>query len=119
MCLFFSAHGLAKEVIICFAWPYNRTQGYVLYDATKYFLMLFSRYTEAVKSGIFNDEIVPVELDKKLGSFTKDEEPGKHDWTSLSSLPTIWGDTIARGSSSKLADGASACLMVNETGLKK
>ncbi len=79
----------------------------------------FSRYTEAVKNGVFDEEIVPVELDKKQGTFTKDEEPGKHDWTSLSSLPTIWGDTIARGSSSKLADGAAACLMVNETGLKK
>ena len=87
----------------------------------KLFLFLFplSRYTDAVQNGVFDEEIVPVEVDKKLGRFTKDEEPEKHDWTTLSSLPSIWGDTIARGSSSKLADGAAACLMVNETGLKK
>ena len=79
----------------------------------------FSRYVEALKNGAFDDEIVPVDLGEKLGHFAKDEEPSKHDWTSLGTLPTIWGVTIARGSSSKLADGAAACVLVNETGLKK
>jgi hypothetical protein len=82
-------------------------------------LQHYSRYSEALNNGVFDEEIVPVDLGDKLGRLTQDEEPSKHDWTNLSSLPTIWGDTIARGSSSKLADGAAACLLVNETGLKK
>jgi acetyl-CoA acetyltransferase len=81
--------------------------------------MLLSRYTEAVKNGVFANEIVPVDLGDKQGLFSKDEEPERHDWTSLASLPTIWGETIARGSSSKLADGAAACLMTNQAGVEK
>ena len=48
-----------------------------------------------------------------------DEEATAHNLENLLQLPTRWGDTITPGSSAKLADGAAACVLMNETGLKR
>ena len=51
--------------------------------------------------------------------FYSDEEATAHQLENLLSLPTRWGDTITPGSSAKLADGAAACVLMNEDGLKR
>ena len=48
-----------------------------------------------------------------------DEEATAHDLENLLKLPTRWGDTVSPGSSAKLADGAAACVLMNEDGIKK
>ena len=48
-----------------------------------------------------------------------DEEATAHNLGNLLQLPTRWGDTITPGSSAKLADGAAACVLMNENGLKR
>ena len=48
-----------------------------------------------------------------------DEEATAHDLENLLRLPTRWGDTVSPGSSAKLADGAAACVLMNENGLKR
>ena len=48
-----------------------------------------------------------------------DEEATAHDLENLLKLPTRWGDTVSPGSSAKLADGAAACVLMNENGIKK
>ena len=48
-----------------------------------------------------------------------DEEATAHDLENLLKLPTRWGDTVSPGSSAKLADGAAACVLMNEEGIKK
>ena len=48
-----------------------------------------------------------------------DEEATAHNLENLLKLPTRWGDTITPGSSAKLADGAAACVLMNENGLKR
>ena len=51
--------------------------------------------------------------------FILDEEATAHDLENLLKLPTRWGDTVSPGSSAKLADGAAACVLMNEDGIKK
>ena len=51
--------------------------------------------------------------------FALDEEATAHDLENLLKLPTRWGDTVSPGSSAKLADGAAACVLMNENGIQK
>ena len=51
--------------------------------------------------------------------FVLDEEATAHDLENLLKLPTRWGDTVSPGSSAKLADGAAACVLMNENGIQK
>ena len=48
-----------------------------------------------------------------------DEEATAHNLENLLRLPPRWGDTVSPGSSAKLADGAAACVLMNENGLKR
>ena len=48
-----------------------------------------------------------------------DEEATAHKLENLLKLPPRWGDTVTPGSSAKLADGAAACVLMNENGLKR
>ena len=63
----------------------------------------------------FKNEIVAVDkivADDNFATYGVDSK-------SMAELPTPWGGTISRASSSKLADGAAACVLMNEAGLKK
>ena len=51
--------------------------------------------------------------------FVLDEEATAHNLENLLKLPTRWGDTVSPGSSAKLADGAAACVLMNEKGIQK
>lgn len=82
------------------------------------------KYNKAFVAEKFNDEIVPVEIDKgKEGKilFEKDEHPRLSTVESLGNLkPAFAADgTVTAGNSSGLNDGAAVCLVVSETVVKK
>ena len=78
---------------------------------------------EAVKSGIFNDEIVPVIKTGKKGDevISSDEEPFKGDFTKIPQLrPAFRKDgTITAGNASSINDGSALLLLTGEAGLRK
>lgn len=88
-------------------------------DQDEYARRSYKLYSEALNEGIFDKEITPVPDASGSGTIAKDEEPTAHNLDMLLNLPTKWGPTITPGSSSKLADGAAACLIMNEAGIQK
>jgi len=77
----------------------------------------YRRTEKAIKDGLFAKEIVPVKAGKKMVS--EDEEVGRCNYDTFRVTPTYWGETVGVGSSSKLADGAAAALLCNQTGLSE
>ncbi|WP_333862366.1 thiolase family protein, partial [Chitinophaga sp.] len=83
-----------------------------------------SKYKQALRSGIWQQEIVPVEItpnkqDKVV--FSADEHPRETSLQKLADLrPAFAKDgTVTAGNSSGINDGASAVLIVSETALKR
>ena len=78
---------------------------------------------EAVKSGMFKDEIVPVVKNGKRGDevVADDEEPFKVDFAKLTQLrPAFKKDgTITAGNASSISDGAAMTLLADEGAMKK
>lgn len=78
---------------------------------------------EAVKGGVFKDEIVPVVKNGKKGDevVADDEEPFKVDFVKLTQLrPAFKKDgTITAGNASSISDGAAVTLLADEGALKK
>ncbi len=78
---------------------------------------------DAVKGGVFGDEIVPVVKQGKRGDevITSDEEPFKVDFDRLPQLrPAFRKDgTITAGNASTISDGAALLLLTDEAGLRK
>ncbi len=78
---------------------------------------------EAIKGGVFSDEIVPVVKQGKRGDevITSDEEPFKVDFDRLPQLrPAFRKDgTITAGNASTISDGAALLLLTDEAGLRK
>jgi acetyl-CoA C-acetyltransferase len=82
------------------------------------------KYQNAYKAGLFNDEIVPVEIPQKDGNpilFNKDEHPRASSLEDLAKLkPAFKKDgTVTAGNSSGLNDGAAALILVGEETVKK
>lgn len=78
---------------------------------------------EAVKGGVFKDEIVPVVKNGRKGDevVSDDEEPFKVDFAKLIQLrPAFKKDgTITAGNASSISDGAAVTLLADEGALKK
>ena len=78
---------------------------------------------EAVKGGVFKDEIVPVVKNGRKGDevVADDEEPLKVDFAKLIQLrPAFKKDgTITAGNASSISDGAAVTLLADEGALKK
>jgi len=79
----------------------------------------YKRAERAIKEGVFDKEIVPVVVrqGKKEVTVAEDEEVGRCNYNTFRSTSTYWGQTVGVGSSSKLADGAAATLLVNKSTL--
>jgi acetyl-CoA C-acetyltransferase len=80
------------------------------------------RAAKAGESGLFKDEIVPIELPRKKGTFAADETYRAD--TTLESLaglkPAFKKDgTVTAGNASQISDGAGMVLVASEAGLKK
>lgn len=78
---------------------------------------------DAVRGGVFADEIVPVVKQGKKGAETveSDEEPFKGDVAKLSQLRAVFrkDGTITAGNASTINDGAALALLTDEAGLKE
>ncbi|MCW5906828.1 MAG: thiolase family protein [Chitinophagales bacterium] len=82
------------------------------------------KYQQAHEAGKFNDEMIPVEIDKGKGErmyFEKDEHPRLTSIAELAKLKTafIKDGTVTAGNSSGINDGAAATLIVSEEVVKK
>ncbi|MFN4182048.1 MAG: thiolase family protein [bacterium] len=83
------------------------------------------RAVQAWKSGIFAEEVVPVEVEQKKGPpirVEKDEGPREDtSLEKLARLPPVFKEngTITAGNSSPLSDGASAVLIMEEARAKE
>lgn len=74
----------------------------------------------ATSSGVFSDEIAPVEITSRRGSTTISEDEGIRPGTTSDSLgslrPAFVADgTITAGSASQLSDGAAAVVLMRKT----
>jgi len=81
------------------------------------------RAQEAIKSGAFKDEIVPVKVATKKGEveFAVDEQPGKSDVTKIPTLKGAFAKdgTVTAASSSSISDGAAATVLMSADEAKK
>merc|ERR1712226_587633 len=82
-------------------------------DQDPYAKLSYERWARASANNFFADEIIPMDV------LNHDEEATAHKLENLLKLPPRWGDTVTPGSSAKLADGAAACVLMNENGLKR
>lgn len=57
----------------------------------------------------------------KVGSKTveKDDDMNPYDINQMHLMDTPWGQTVTRASASKLADGATAAVLMNNDGLMR
>lgn len=78
----------------------------------------YTRARKAVAEGVFDDEIVPVEIKGRKGStvVSEDEEPARFNEDKLRALrPAFGGDgTVTAGNASSINDGAAALLVVSD-----
>ncbi|HEX9078974.1 MAG TPA: thiolase family protein [Desulfuromonadaceae bacterium] len=78
---------------------------------------------EAVKGGVFTEEIIPVVKQGRKGDevVTCDEEPFRVDFDRLSQLKPVFRreGTITAGNASTINDGAALLLMTDEGGLRR
>lgn len=81
----------------------------------------YRRTERAIKDGVFDQEIVPVVVKqgRREVTVTEDEEVSRCNYDTFRTTHTYWGETVGVGSSSKLADGAAATLLVNSTMLSQ
>jgi len=82
------------------------------------------RTAKAQAAGIFDDEIIPVNIPQKKGDpvvFSKDEHPRLTTLETLASLKSIvkQGGTVTAGNASGVNDGACVLLMASEAGIKQ
>ena len=76
------------------------------------------RALSAIKNGIFQREIVPVEVKQKRepGLFSTDEHPRETSMEDLAKLPPVFkqGGGVTAGNASGITDGAAALLIMSE-----
>jgi acetyl-CoA C-acetyltransferase len=81
------------------------------------------RAQNAIKSGAFADEIVPVKVAGRKGDveYATDEQPGKSDPAKIPTLkPAFRKDgTVTAASSSSISDGAAATIVMSEDEAQK
>ncbi|MFN8287401.1 MAG: acetyl-CoA C-acyltransferase [Chitinophagales bacterium] len=83
-----------------------------------------TKYQAAHNAGKFNDEMIPVEIDKGKGEklmFEKDEQPRLSSLQDLAKLKAVFvaNGTVTAGNSSGINDGAAALIIVSEDVVKR
>lgn len=93
-------------------------------ESDDYAVRSHKRATEAWQSGIFNEEIVPVEVPQRKGApvlFAQDEgyrtDASRETMAGLK--PLVKDGTVTAGNASQQNDAAAACLVVAEDKLKE
>jgi acetyl-CoA C-acetyltransferase len=78
----------------------------------------YTRARRAIAEGVFDDEIVPVEIKSKKGStiVREDEEPSRFNEDKLRALRPAFGaeGTVTAGNASSINDGAAALVCVSD-----
>lgn len=82
------------------------------------------RTAKAQEAGLFDDEIIPVNIPQKKGDpviFSKDEHPRLTSLETLASLKSIVkkDGTVTAGNASGVNDGACALLLASDVGVKQ
>lgn len=92
-------------------------------EQDEYALRSQERAAQAIKSGRFNDEIVPVTIKGRKGEtvFAVDEHPRKTTLDKLGSLPAVFqkDGTVTAGNASGLNDGAAVVVLSSEKAVKE
>lgn len=94
-------------------------------DCDKYALQSQQRFANGLKTGAFEDEIEPMELQDKKGKtvhFDKDEHPrGNTTSEVLAKLPAVFkkNGVVTAGNASGICDGAAAIVVASEEAVKK
>ena len=99
-------------------------RNYTRESQDEYAIDSYNRSISAIERGIFNTEIVPVEVPKRGGGsiqIEKDEEPTNVIFEKISKLRPAFesSGTITAGNASKLNDGAAALLVMEEQKAKE
>ena len=99
-------------------------RNYTRESQDEYAIHSYKKSISAIKKGIFNNEIVPVEVLKKRGDsilVEKDEEPTNVIFEKIPKLRPAFesSGTITAGNASKLNDGAAALLVMEEQKAKE
>jgi acetyl-CoA C-acetyltransferase len=99
------------------------SHGFSREEQDEYAIRSYQLAQQAVKEGIFKDEIIPVVKKTRKGEevVANDEEPFKVDFEKLKQLrPAFTKDgTITAGNASTINDGAALSLLADEAALKK
>ncbi|MCS6916101.1 MAG: acetyl-CoA C-acyltransferase [Chitinophagales bacterium] len=100
-----------------------RTHGISREEQDQYARLSYERAQQAMRSGAFHEEIVPVEVTsgKERMKVTEDEEPGKVKYDKIPTLkPAFEKDgTITAANASKINDGAAAVVLAGEEVVKR
>jgi acetyl-CoA C-acetyltransferase len=79
----------------------------------------YTRARKATAEGVFDDEIVTVEIKSKKGSTTvsEDEEPARYNEDKLRALRPAFGSdgTVTAGNASSINDGAAALVIMSDS----
>jgi acetyl-CoA C-acetyltransferase len=79
----------------------------------------YTNARKAIAEGVFDDEVVAVEIKSKKGPLlvTEDEEPGRFNEDKLRALRPAFGSsgTVTAGNASSINDGAAALLIVSDS----
>eukprot|EP00093_Oithona_nana_P006047 06047.XXX_226633_225544_1 [CDS] Oithona nana genome sequencing. len=78
-----------------------------------YARLSLKRLEIALKEEAFKDEIIAID------AIETDDNMNPFEISDIDTMPTPWGSTVTRASASKLADGAAACVLMNQDGLDK
>jgi len=103
----------------CTADEYQLTRA----DMDEFAIASLSRANEAIKSGAFDDEVVPVTVKTRKGDVTieRDEQPGKANPEKIPGLKAAFAKegTITAATSSSISDGAAAMVLTRESVAKQ
>ena len=94
-------------------------------EQDNYCIESYRRATEAMESGYFEDEIVPVEIAQRRGDplvVSEDEEPGALKLEKVPSLRPAFqkdGGTVTAANASSINDGAAAMVLMREDSAKQ
>jgi acetyl-CoA C-acetyltransferase len=88
-------------------------------DMDQFAITSLSRASEAIKSGAFTDEVVPVTIQTRKGevSVATDEAPGKANPEKIPQLRAAFAKegTITAATSSSISDGAAALVLTRQS----
>ncbi len=92
-------------------------------DQDDFAISSYKRAIKAQESGLFEDEIVPIEIATRKGSITvdSDEEPSKVNFEKLPNLKPVFKKegTVTAANASSVDDGASALVLASDSYVSK